>query len=57
MAAFARASNSIYDVEEGRPIWKLKPQQIGIVLVLILMLVVVAVAVAVAARWPRRRAS
>ena len=47
ISAFARASNSIYDVEEGRPIWKLKPQQIGIALVLILMLVVVAVAVAV----------
>ena len=47
ISAFARASNSIYDVEEGRPIWKLKPQQIGIALVLILMLVVVAVAVTV----------
>jgi len=47
VAAFTRASNSIYDVEEGRPIWKLKPQQIGIVLVLILMLVLVVVMVAV----------
>src|SRR5918998_1278602 len=46
-SAFTRASNSIYDVEEGRPIWKLKPQQIGITLVLLLMLVVVTVAVAV----------
>ena len=47
ISAFTRASNAIYDVEEGRPIWKLKPQQIGIALVLILMLVVVAVAVTV----------
>ena len=47
VAAFARASNSIYDVEEGRPVWKLKPQQIGIVLVLIIMLVLVVVMVAV----------
>ena len=47
ISAFARASNAIYDVEEGRPIWKLKPQQIAIALVLILMLVVVAVAVTV----------
>jgi len=47
VAAFTRASNSIYDVEEGRPIWKLKPQQIGIVLVLILMLVLVTLMVAV----------
>ncbi len=47
VAAFTRASNAIYDVEEGRPVWKLKPQQIGIVLVLILLLVVIAVAVTV----------
>ena len=47
ISAFTRASNSIYDVEEGRPIWKLKPQQIGITLVLLLLLVLITVAVAV----------
>jgi membrane protein len=47
ISAFSRASNSIYDVEEGRPIWKLKPQQIAITLVLLLLLVLVTVAVAV----------
>ena len=47
LGASRRASNSIYDVEEGRPIWKLKPQQIGIALVLIVMLVLIAVAVTV----------
>jgi membrane protein len=47
ISAFARASNTIYDVEEGRPIWKLKPQQIGITVVLLLLLVAVTVAVAV----------
>ena len=47
IAAFTRASNSIYEVEEGRPIWKLKPIQIGITVVLLLLLVVVAVAVTV----------
>jgi membrane protein len=47
VAAFTRASNSIYDVEEGRPIWKLKPQQIGIVLVLIIMLVLIVIMVAI----------
>jgi len=47
VAAFSRASNSIYDVEEGRPVWKLKPQQIGIVLVLIILLVLIVVGVAV----------
>ncbi len=47
VSAFARASNSIYDVEEGRPVWKLKPQQIGIVVVLLLLLVAITVAVVV----------
>ena len=47
IAAFSRASNAIYDVEEGRPIWKLKPQQIAIAFLLILMLIVIAVAVTV----------
>jgi membrane protein len=47
VSAFTRASNAIYDVEEGRPVWKLKPQQIGIVLVLIVLLLVIAVAVTV----------
>ena len=47
VSAFARASNSIYDVEEGRPIWKLKPQQIGITATLLLLLVAVTVVVAV----------
>jgi len=47
ISAFSRASNSIYEVEEGRPAWKLKPQQIGVTLVLLLLLVVIAVAVTV----------
>jgi membrane protein len=47
VAAFSRASNSIYDVEEGRPVWKLKPQQIGTVLVLIIVLVLIVLGVAI----------
>ena len=47
IAAFSRASNSIYEVEEGRPVWKLKPQQIGTTLVLLLLLIVIVVLVAV----------
>lgn len=47
VAAFTRASNAIYEVEEGRPVWKLKPQQIGIVLVGVLALVLVTSAVVV----------
>jgi membrane protein len=45
VAAFMRASNSIYDVEEGRPIWKTLPTRVGTTLVLLLMLAIVAVGV------------
>ncbi|MDQ3632771.1 MAG: YihY/virulence factor BrkB family protein [Actinomycetota bacterium] len=47
IGAFTRASNTIYEVEEGRPIWKLKPAQFATTLVLLLLLVVVAVGVTV----------
>ena len=30
LGAFSRASNAIYGVEEGRPFWKLRPQQIAV---------------------------
>jgi membrane protein len=46
VAAFMRASNAIYDVEEGRPIWKTLPTRVLTTLVLLLMLAAVAVAVA-----------
>jgi len=44
-AAFMRASNSIYEVEEGRPIWKTLPVRIGVTLALLLLLAVIAVGV------------
>jgi membrane protein len=46
VAAFMRASNAIYDVEEGRPIWKKAPVRLGVTLVLVLLLAVSALAVA-----------
>src|SRR5437588_4799621 len=45
VAAFMRASNAIYDVEEGRPIWKTAPVRLGTTLVLVLLLAISAVAV------------
>lgn len=39
VAAFMRASNSIYDVPEGRPIWKTLPIRIGVTAVVGVMLV------------------
>jgi membrane protein len=45
VAAFMRASNSIYDIEEGRPIWKTLPTRVGLTLVLLLLLAISALAV------------
>jgi len=45
VAAFMRASNAIYDMEEGRPIWKTLPVRVGLTLVLVLLLAVSALAV------------
>jgi membrane protein len=45
VAAFMRASNSIYDIEEGRPVWKTAPTRIGTTLVLVVLLAVTAIAV------------
>ncbi|HKP89298.1 MAG TPA: YihY/virulence factor BrkB family protein [Thermoleophilaceae bacterium] len=45
VAAFMRASNAIYDVEEGRPVWKAIPTRVGVTLVLLVLLAVTAIAV------------
>jgi membrane protein len=45
VAAFMRASNTIYDVEEGRPIWKTVPVRLAVTLVLVVLLALSAVAV------------
>jgi membrane protein len=45
VAAFMRASNAIYDVGEGRPIWKTLPTRLLTTIVLVLMLAALAVGV------------
>ncbi|MGX6606105.1 YihY/virulence factor BrkB family protein [Micromonosporaceae bacterium Da 78-11] len=40
IAAFMRASNAIYDVPEGRPIWKTLPIRVGVTAVVGLMLII-----------------
>jgi membrane protein len=47
VAAFMRASNAIYDVGEGRPIWKTAPVRLGVTLVTVILLAISAVAVVV----------
>ena len=36
VGAFRRAANAIYEVEEGRPFWKLRPLQIALTLGMVL---------------------
>ncbi|MFP5315290.1 MAG: YihY/virulence factor BrkB family protein [Actinomycetes bacterium] len=40
--AFSRAMNRIYEVEEGRPFWKLRPVMLAITVVVLLLVVLMA---------------
>ena len=40
VGAFMRASNDVWDVEEGRPIWKTIPLRLGVTAVLLLLLTI-----------------
>jgi membrane protein len=44
VSAFSDACNSIYEVDEGRPFWKLKPLQLAVTLAIILLAAIVALA-------------
>jgi membrane protein len=45
IAAFMRASNVVWDVEEGRPIWKTYPLRLGVTLITVILLTLSAAAV------------
>jgi membrane protein len=45
VAGFMRASNTIYDIGEGRPIWKTAPVRMGVTFVMLVLLAVSALAV------------
>ena len=47
VGAFSRAANAIYEIDEGRPFWKLRPLQIVMTLVLLLLVAVSSIAVVV----------
>ncbi|RLK52555.1 YihY/virulence factor BrkB family protein [Microbacterium telephonicum] len=42
VGAFSRAMNRIYEIEEGRPFWKLKPTQLAVTVIAIVLLVIAA---------------
>ncbi|WP_328770695.1 YihY/virulence factor BrkB family protein [Streptomyces sp. NBC_00286] len=45
VAAFIRSANAVYDVPEGRPVWKVLPVRVGVTVALMIMAVVSAVIV------------
>ena len=45
VGAFMRASNAIYEMDEGRPFYKVRPVQIGVTIVMVLLLALCALAV------------
>ncbi|GAA2618229.1 YihY/virulence factor BrkB family protein [Streptomyces vastus] len=45
VAAFIRSANAVYDIPEGRPVWKVLPVRVGVTVVLMIMAVVSAVIV------------
>ncbi|GAB2864350.1 YihY/virulence factor BrkB family protein [Streptomyces deserti] len=45
VAAFIRSANAVYDVPEGRPVWKVLPVRVGVTVVLMIMAVASALIV------------
>ncbi|HET8598705.1 MAG TPA: YihY/virulence factor BrkB family protein [Segeticoccus sp.] len=43
VGAFGRAQNRIYEIEEGRPFWKLRPIQLLVTLVILVLVALVAI--------------
>jgi membrane protein len=47
VGAFGRAMNRIYEIDEGRPAWKLRPAQLLVTVVAIVLMVVIAITLVV----------
>ncbi|MGW6024224.1 YihY/virulence factor BrkB family protein [Streptomyces sp. NPDC055099] len=45
VGAFIRTANAVYDMPEGRPVWKVLPVRVGVTVVLLLLAIVSAVIV------------
>ncbi|MEV0596259.1 YihY/virulence factor BrkB family protein [Nonomuraea cavernae] len=50
IAAFIRAANVIYDIEEGRPFWKVTPLRLGLTILVTVLLAAGAIAVTLTGR-------
>lgn len=47
VGAFSRAMNRVYEIQEGRPFWKLRPMQLLVTVVAVIWLAVLAIALVV----------
>jgi membrane protein len=54
IAAFMRASNAVYDIREGRPLWKTLPIRLGVTLVVVVLLAAIAIGVVFTGTLARR---
>jgi membrane protein len=54
VGAFMRASNTIYDMPEGRPVWKTLPVRVGLTVVLLTLLAITTLAVVLTGGLARR---
>ncbi|WP_070022773.1 YihY/virulence factor BrkB family protein [Streptomyces sp. F-1] len=54
VAAFIRAANAVYDMPEGRPVWRLLPVRVGVTTVLLVLAVLSAVIVVFSGPLARR---
>lgn len=54
IAAFMRAANVVYDIGEGRPVWKTLPTRLAITLVVVVLLAAIAVGVVFTGDLARR---
>jgi membrane protein len=54
VAAFMKASNTVYDIQEGRPVWKTIPVRIGVTIVILVLLAISALLVVFTGGLARR---
>ncbi|MFJ4621655.1 YihY/virulence factor BrkB family protein [Streptomyces sp. NPDC088812] len=54
VAAFIRSANAVYDMPEGRPVWKVLPVRVGVTVVLLVLAVISALIVVFTGGLARR---
>ena len=57
VGAFGRAMNRVYEIGEGRPVWKLRPAMLLLTTVLVVLVAVALLGLVVSGPSPRRSAT